>query len=118
MPDRAPISHGLCALAGGSEMAKDQLGTTRRLTRRQFLELSGGAAAFAALVACQPSATAPGSAAPSGGTASTAPTAKVGGTAIISLGEPDTLGPTTRALVGAYIFSFIANGLVRLKYPD
>jgi peptide/nickel transport system substrate-binding protein len=97
-------------------MAKKDLGTTRTLTRRQFLELSGGAAAFAALVACQPSTPVTGSAAPSSG--ASAPAAKVGGQAIISLGEPDTLGPTSRALVGAYIMSFIANGLVRLKYPD
>src|ERR1051326_6337161 len=95
---------------------RDELNTARTLTRRQFLELSGGAAAFAALVACQPSGPATGTSAPSAGTGSSAPSAKVGGTAIISLGEPDTLGPTTRALVGAYIFSFIANGLVRLKY--
>ena len=96
----------------------DELNAARTLTRRQFLELSGGAAAFAALVACTPSTPATGTSAPSTGTGSSAPSAKVGGTAIISLGEPDTLGPTSRALVGAYIFSFIANGLVRLKYPD
>ncbi len=42
-----------------------------------------------------------------------------GGQAIISFGEPDTLLMSeSRALVGAYIRSFIANGLVRLKYPD
>jgi peptide/nickel transport system substrate-binding protein len=42
-----------------------------------------------------------------------------GGQAIISFGEPDTLLVSeSRALVGAYIRSFIANGLVRLKYPD
>ncbi|HYK98434.1 MAG TPA: ABC transporter substrate-binding protein [Candidatus Acidoferrales bacterium] len=99
-------------------MARDELSTTRKLTRRQFLELSGGAAAFAALVACQPSTPATGTAAPSTGASASTPATKVGGTAIISLGEPDTLGPTSRALVGAYIFSFIANGLVRLKYPD
>jgi len=99
-------------------MSKNELSTTRRLTRRQFLELSGGAAAFAALVACQPSTPSTGSPAPSGATGSAAPSTKVGGTAIISLGEPDTLGPTSRALVGAYIMSFIANGMVRLKYPD
>jgi peptide/nickel transport system substrate-binding protein len=98
-------------------MAKNDLSTTRKLTRRQFLELSGGAAAFAALVACQPTTPATGSAAPTGGASASTGT-KVGGQAIVALGEPDTLGPTSRALVGAYIFSFIANGLVRLKYPD
>lgn len=97
-------------------MGRNELSTTRKLTRRQIMQLSGGAAAYAAIVACQPSSPVTGSPTPGGATS--APSTKVGGQAIISLGEPDTLGPTTRALVGAYIFSFIANGLVRLKYPD
>jgi len=52
--------------------------------------------------------------------ATTAPAAaRAGGQAIISFGEPDTLLMSeSRALVSAYIRSFIANGLVRLKYPD
>src|SRR5262249_29256190 len=45
--------------------------------------------------------------------------ARAGGQAIISFGEPDTLLMSeSRALVSAYIRSFIANGLVRLNYPD
>ena len=93
-------------------MAKNELSTTRKLTRRQFLELSGGAAAFAALVACTPSSPSTGSAAPSGG--SNTPSAKVGGQAIISLGEPDTLGPTSRALVGVAARSVADLGEVTL----
>ncbi|TMB98301.1 MAG: ABC transporter substrate-binding protein [Chloroflexi bacterium] len=111
-----PQPHAACARGRITTMAKNELSTTRKLSRRQFMQLSGGAAAYAALLACQPSSPVSGSPTPGGATS--APTAKVGGQAIISLGEPDTLGPTSRALVGAYIFSFIANGLVRLKYPD
>jgi peptide/nickel transport system substrate-binding protein len=92
-----------------------------KLTRRALFRMTGGAAAFAALAAaCQPTTTAPAASsvasapAPSGAT--TAP--KAGGTAVISLGEPDTLGFGSRSLTFAYIRSFIANGLVRLKYPD
>ena len=58
--------------------------------------------------------------APAPAAATTAPAAgAAGGQAIISFGEPDTLLMSeSRALVGSYIRSFIANGLVRLKYPD
>src|SRR5262245_11471088 len=94
-----------------------------RLTRRALFRMTGGAAAFAALaVACQPTTTAPSAsaAATSAPAASGAATAapKAGGTAVISLGEPDTLGYGARSLTFAYIRSFIANAMVRLKYPD
>jgi peptide/nickel transport system substrate-binding protein len=65
------------------------------------------AAATAATTALAAATTAPAVAGPPGGQA------------IISFGEPDTLLMSeSRALVSAYIRSFIANGLVRLKYPD
>jgi peptide/nickel transport system substrate-binding protein len=106
-----------------------------RLTRRQFLEATGGVALISFLAeACAPNAppapaaatAAPTSvaattAAPPAAPATAAPTvaARAGGQAIISFGEPDTLLMSeSRALVSAYIRSFIANGLVRLKYPD
>ena len=57
--------------------------------------------------------------APAAATTAPAAAARSGGQAIISLGEPDTLlFSESRSLVSAYIRSFIANGLVRLKYPD
>jgi peptide/nickel transport system substrate-binding protein len=65
--------------------------------------------------------TAPAAAATTAPVATSAPAAagQPGGQAIISFGEPDTLLMSeSRALVTAYIRSFIANGLVRLKYPD
>src|SRR5262249_31936743 len=65
--------------------------------------------------------TAGATAAPAVAKTTSAPTAaaRAGGQAIISFGEPDTLlSSESRALVFAYIRSFIANGLVRLKYPD
>ena len=92
-----------------------------KLTRRALFRLTGGAAAFAAIAAaCQPTTSAPsGSAAATSAPAGSAAKARVGGQAVISFGEPDTLLSTaSRALVFAYIRSFIANGLVRLKYPD
>src|SRR5689334_7130056 len=73
-------------------------------------------AAAATTGAAAAPATAAATAAP---TAAPAAAARTGGQAIISFGEPDTLlASESRALVGAYIRSFIANGLVRLKYPD
>jgi peptide/nickel transport system substrate-binding protein len=114
-------------------------------TRRRFLETIGGVALVSTLAeACGPAAppsssgntaptAAPGNAgaaanaapttavAPTTAAASAAPTAvgKAGGQAIIAFGEPDTLLMSeSRSLVSAYIRSFIANGLVRLKYPD
>ena len=96
---------------------------TGRISRRALFRMTGSAAAFAALAAaCQPTTTAPSggaSAAPAAsGAPAASPAAKVGGTAVISLGEPDTLGFGSRSLTFAYIRSFIANGMVRLKYPD
>src|SRR6266542_3292211 len=117
---------------------------TRRWTRRQFLEATAGLAIVGYLAgACGPAAppsatTAPAAAAATApaAAATTAPAAaattapavaattapaaaRAGGQAIISFGEPDTLLMSeSRALVSAYIRSFIANGLVRLKYPD
>src|SRR5207302_1953007 len=81
-----------------------------------------GPAAPAAATTPPAATTAPAAAttAPAGA-AATAPAAasRAGGQAIISLGEPDTLLMSeSRALVSAYIRSFIANGLVRLRYPD
>jgi peptide/nickel transport system substrate-binding protein len=111
----------------------------RRWTRRQFIETTGRAAFVGYLAAaCAPATppapasatTAPASAATTAPAtaATTAPAiaatpapaaARAGGQAIISFGEPDTLLMSeSRALVSAYIRSFIANGLVRLKYPD
>jgi peptide/nickel transport system substrate-binding protein len=117
-------------------------------TRRQFLLTVGGVALSGFLAeACGPTAPAPSSAttapaagpttapavapttppttapalAPTAPAATTAPAAagQPGGQAIISFGEPDTLLMSeSRALVSAYIRSYIANGLVRLKYPD
>ncbi len=87
------------------------------LTRRQLLGFATGAAALAALAACTPSTPTTSTAAPSAAAAS--PAKKAGGQAVISLGEPDSLLSTaSRALVFSYIRSFIANGMVRLKYPD
>jgi peptide/nickel transport system substrate-binding protein len=85
------------------------------------------AAPVAAATAAATTAPAAATTAPAAGAttapaaATTAPAAagRAGGQAIISFGEPDTLLMSeSRALVGAYIRSFIANGLVRLKYPD
>jgi len=118
-----------------------------RWTRRQFLETTAGAALVGYLLeACGPAApvapagattaaakpTTASTAAPTAAVAApptaapivaptTAPAAAAGsgGQAVISFGEPDTLlASESRALVGAYIRSFIANGLVRLKFPD
>ncbi|MBV9322664.1 MAG: hypothetical protein JO352_02620 [Chloroflexi bacterium] len=114
--------------------------------RRQFLETIAGVALVGFLAeACgpaappstagaSPTAVAPAAAAPAATTlaaptAAAAPAAvattppavagQSGGQAVISLGEPDTLLMSeSRALVTAYVRSFIANGLVRLKYPD
>src|SRR5215469_9156408 len=106
-----------------------------RWTRRQLLVRTGGVALIGYLAAaCAPAtpslpptsvsagqtATAV-TAGPTAAPVTTAPTAaaRAGGQAIISFGEPDTLlSSESRALVFAYIRSFIANGLVRLKYPD
>jgi peptide/nickel transport system substrate-binding protein len=88
-----------------------------RLTRRQLLELSGGAALIGILgPACQSTPTTP--VASAGASAAASAGARIGGQAVISLGEPDTLGTGSRSLTFAYIRSFIANGMVRLKYPD
>src|SRR5579859_2883937 len=69
-----------------------------------------------------PAATPPATAATTAPVAATSAPAAAGrptGQAIISFGEPDTqLMSESRALVSAYIRSFIANGLVRLKYPE
>ena len=119
-----------------------------RWTRRQFLEMAAGVGLIGSLAAaCAPAPSAPAPSAPTtsapaaattasaasataapaappttgAASATVAPAAGVpgGGQAIISFGEPDTLLMSeSRALVGAYIRSFIANGLVRLKYPD
>ena len=63
--------------------------------------------------------TAPAAAATTAPAAAPTTAARAGGQAIISFGEPDTLLMSeSRALVSAYIRSFIGNGMVRLKYPD
>jgi len=103
----------------------------RRWTRRQFIEATGRAAFVAYLAAaCAPATppapasatTAPASAgttAPAAAATTGPAAARAGGQAIISFGEPDTLLMSeSRALVSAYIRSFIADGLVRLKYPE
>lgn len=54
-------------------------------------------------------------------TATTAeePSGAVGGQAVISMGEPDTLLSTAaRSATAGYIFSFIANGMTRISQPD
>jgi peptide/nickel transport system substrate-binding protein len=130
------------------------------LTRRQFLETTGGVAFVSLLAAaCGPAApsASPANAGPTAASGNAAPTSasanaaagngaataaagnsaaaaapttaaanaaaavagKAGGQAIIFFGEPDTLLLSeSRSLVSAYIRSYIANGLVRLKYPD
>jgi len=78
----------------------------------------------AATPATAAATTAPAAATTAPAAATTAPAAagQAGGQAIISVSsgnEPDTLLLSeSRALVTAYIRSFIANGLLRLKYPD
>src|SRR5262245_42123985 len=101
-----------------------------RWTRRQFLVGTGGVALIGWLAeACTPAVPSPPSSSTSAGPTATARTAgptagpttaaRAGGQAIISFGEPDTLlSSASRSLVFAYIRSFIANGLLRLKYPD
>ena len=88
-----------------------------KLTRRDLIKVSAGTAAVAALAACSP--TTPTSASPAPSAAGTvAP--KVGGQAIVALGnEPTTLlSFANQTAVGGYIMSWIANGLTRLKLPE
>src|SRR5579859_301086 len=78
---------------------------------------SAGAAPTIAAATPAPAAAAPTP--PAAAATAPAAAARPGGQAIIALGEPDTLLMSeSRALVGAYVRSFIANGLVRLKYPE
>lgn len=85
------------------------IGFPGTFTRRTFLKGTGGALAATALA---------GSAAEIF-TAGTALAANQGGQFVLELGEPDTLfAPTAQSALAASMFSFIANGLTKLRQPD
>lgn len=88
-----------------------------KITRRDLLKVSAGTAAVAALAACTPTTpTGAASAAPS----AVAAGPKIGGQAIVALGnEPTTLlSFENRTAVGGFILNWIANGLTKVKLPE